>query len=766
MALLLIALLTILAVDSGSETAVPRTARPALELSHAASDDELSDTCGAAIDAEGNVYVANSVDSTISIFKLNGAYLGGIRGSGEPCRLAVDATGAVYASDAERGIVLKYEPDVFPFDGRPTYAAPITIDASGEARGIGVDPYDNRLFVAKGDRIDVYKRNGVLGQNEVQRVLIADYTGGTFRLSFKGAVTGPLRFDATQAEVESALAELPTIGSGNVSVREGTNGAQDHFVTFTGDLERTEVPLMRIDFSSLEGGPPRAPLAERLVKAFSGHLGQGTLSNAVEVGAYTYDGAKSGVGGLLAEDAQLVGREHRDELFDPTSTSRLVDFGLERTEAPQEPNRVLVDHRPQVYRGYERYVFVADTAGTAADRIIVFASNEIGAMSIITSIDGSKTPDGSMELGSEASAIGVDPESGHFFVHDAGHSTVDEFEATGPYVGQVEDSALGDAESVGIGVDRSGGRNDGALLIASGGSELLAFGPLERRVHAAEPDRSIDAAETCGATVDSTGNEYISRGSAIEIFDPDGERLSRIDVPAGPCSLAVDSRGNVYAVVGADDLEGDAQIVLFEPDTFPPTDASRYTKRKTVAEYNGTQRWIAVDADDRLLAIADEARIEEFSTAAEGSELLRGDIGASLHAGAESFGGGLDVCEKTGDIYVAGRGSGGWLVYVLNPSGTKILTAIDGSGSPKGPFAEDTAAIAVDQSNCHALVALPERGIEEYEASGTYVTRIGSPYFFGDDVVVDNGADSPNQGYVYVAGAEGVEAFGPLSFEP
>lgn len=52
-------------------------------------------------------------------------------------------------------------------DGAPRYGAPVTVDSSSEARGIAVDPFDDRLYVAQGDRVDVYGADGTLGIDEL-----------------------------------------------------------------------------------------------------------------------------------------------------------------------------------------------------------------------------------------------------------------------------------------------------------------------------------------------------------------------------------------------------------------------------------------------------------------------------------------------------------------------------------------------------------------------------------------------------------------------
>ena len=85
----------------------------------------------------------------------------GHRGAGEqiaeladsnvPCGLAVDTAGHLYVSERGTGKVIRYAPDAYPLTATPAYGSAESIDDSGEAMGIAVDPVDDRLYVAEGD---------------------------------------------------------------------------------------------------------------------------------------------------------------------------------------------------------------------------------------------------------------------------------------------------------------------------------------------------------------------------------------------------------------------------------------------------------------------------------------------------------------------------------------------------------------------------------------------------------------------------------------
>jgi hypothetical protein len=81
-----------------------------------------------------------------------------------------------------------------------------------------------------------------LGVNEVQTVSIGG-AAGTFSLTFNGQTTSSLAFNATAAQVQTALAALSTIGGvgGSVTVVQAANV---YTVTFGGSLAHTNVAQM------------------------------------------------------------------------------------------------------------------------------------------------------------------------------------------------------------------------------------------------------------------------------------------------------------------------------------------------------------------------------------------------------------------------------------------------------------------------------------------------------------------------------------------
>ena len=139
----------------------------------------------------------------------------------------------------------------------PTFAAPAEVQGALEGMpsiGAGNVSVSGRpggpwavSFIGGLNGKDVPEVGG--GRSEVQRVGVRA-TDGTFTIALEGNSTGPLAFDATPAEVQSALEALPGIGAGQVDV-EGdvavARATRQYRITFTGGLAETDLPLVSTD---------------------------------------------------------------------------------------------------------------------------------------------------------------------------------------------------------------------------------------------------------------------------------------------------------------------------------------------------------------------------------------------------------------------------------------------------------------------------------------------------------------------------------------
>lgn len=110
-----------------------------------------------------------------------------------------------------------------------------------------------------------YAQWTVLGQattltaaNDVQTLTFGGTpTGGTFRLSFNGVLTAPITFDTTVGgaplaeNIRAALAALPQVGTGNVTVSSSLTVPA---VTFQGDLAARWQPLILVAANNMTSG--------------------------------------------------------------------------------------------------------------------------------------------------------------------------------------------------------------------------------------------------------------------------------------------------------------------------------------------------------------------------------------------------------------------------------------------------------------------------------------------------------------------------------
>jgi len=94
-------------------------------------------------------------------------------------------------------------------------------------------------------------------------------TAGTWTLTFNGATTSPLAFDATAAQVEVALNGLSSIGGvgGSVTVTPAP-GAYGFQITFGGSLKKTDVALVSVATGGLT--PTTAPVVAVLARGNGG----------------------------------------------------------------------------------------------------------------------------------------------------------------------------------------------------------------------------------------------------------------------------------------------------------------------------------------------------------------------------------------------------------------------------------------------------------------------------------------------------------------
>ncbi len=206
----------------------------------------------------GDIYVADRGNNRIQQFSASGTF---IRAWGQDV-VQAGGTGDVSTTAFEICTVASQ------------CKAGITTVQTGGAlsapQGVAVDQATGNVYVTNQNlrRIEEYSSSGTFirafGQGVVlsgpddanaksakQTVTIAGATSGTFTLSFRGKTTAPIAWNATAAELKSALEAISTIGVGSVTVTGGPGDVAALAITFAGGLANTPVPAMTADNSAL-----------------------------------------------------------------------------------------------------------------------------------------------------------------------------------------------------------------------------------------------------------------------------------------------------------------------------------------------------------------------------------------------------------------------------------------------------------------------------------------------------------------------------------
>ena len=89
--------------------------------------------------------------------------------------------------------------------------------------------------------------------NEVQTIVVAGATGGTFTLQFDDETTAAIAYNAATSAVETALEALGNLDPADVAV---TGSAGNYTITFSGQYANTNVPTLVADGTALTGTAP------------------------------------------------------------------------------------------------------------------------------------------------------------------------------------------------------------------------------------------------------------------------------------------------------------------------------------------------------------------------------------------------------------------------------------------------------------------------------------------------------------------------------
>lgn len=307
--------------------------------------------------------------------------------------------------------------------------------------------------------------------------------------------------------------------------------------------------------------------------------------------------------------------------------------------------------------------------------------------------------------------------------------------------------------------------------------------------------------------MDRHGDIYVASGGGessentkgrIDVFNPQGEYLTEIKDEFVPCSLAVDSVGNVY--VSNFRVSSGVGVVLYEPNAYPPTSATEYGSPTAIyTEPAGSSGafpiGVAIDPSNDHLYVTTNfgfgspespSSIKEYDSAANGSTPIR----TLIPSFAKDLGG-IDVYGANHDIYFSGLPAstpngeyalpGAQRVFIAGSNG-ELKREISGASVPGGfGFEYGQAEVAVDQVNGDFYVddVAAHKLIDEFDAQGNLITQLQHSFTrteigrLNAAIAVDDpmqqgepGYDSPNAGHVYVGVGESPAKAHLYAFSP
>lgn len=128
------------------------------------------------------------------------------------------------------------------------------------------------------------------GTNEQQTITVTGTpTGGTFTLTYNGATTATIAFNAAASAVVTALEALPNIGAGNVTGAGGALPGTPVVITFTNQLGKQNVNAMTAAHAFTGGTTPAIAVTTT------------TAGSALDSGLYVVHR------GLIVKKASLAG---------------------------------------------------------------------------------------------------------------------------------------------------------------------------------------------------------------------------------------------------------------------------------------------------------------------------------------------------------------------------------------------------------------------------------------------------------------------------
>ncbi len=242
----------------------------------------------------------------------------------------------------------------------------------------------------------------------------------------------------------------------------------------------------------------------------------------------------------------------------------------------------------------------------------------------------------------------------------------------------------------------------------------------------------------------------------IDVFDSSGHFVTEVPDPQGPISVAVDSKGYLYVF----DRHAVYEVVHrykpepYEPEADPPRIAYPDPPTEVSENFAGATN-LAVGPEDHLF-INVGGSVRELTSAEEGNSFVEKIGQGEIHGNGVGLA--IDVAQKR--IYVNGteEGTGKPLILAFELEAPHALVlSVDGTTTPATKWHGETAVAAEEDSGDFFVFDGGEKASEkvyEFEADGSYLQAIENRGVKNSNLAakltVDNGAESPNRGYLYL----------------
>ncbi|HEY6729774.1 MAG TPA: hypothetical protein VI039_01990 [Solirubrobacterales bacterium] len=219
--------------------------------------------------------------------------------------------------------------------------------------------------------------------------------------------------------------------------------------------------------------------------------------------------------------------------------------------------------------------------------------------------------------------------------------------------------------------------------------------------------------EPWSVAIDAYGNEYVASWGGndgtkgrIDVFDDEGRFITELADPRRPQSIAVDSKGNLYAFEQLPGGEG--EIARYTPSEYKPEEGKiAYGNPRVVVDSEPTALLggVAVDlSNDHLYASWWGTFITEYESAADGNDLLETITPPGLFANQR-----LAVDGQNRRVYASSCTNSIFDCVVLvfeADAPYSLLEEVDGSETPVGEFlsVNGKLAVAVDEESGNFFV--------------------------------------------------------------